>query len=76
MNTVSKYSTGDNSKSADTLAWERLHKNALYVSSLAHSCLNCEHWGDDEDACLLFKVRPPAQVIVFSCEAWDDRIPF
>ncbi len=70
MNTVKSHQI------TEAAAWEKLHKHALFVTSQARSCLNCEHWGDDEDQCLKFKVKPPAKVIVFSCEAWDDRIPF
>lgn len=41
------------------------------------SCLNCESWDDKTETCLLFKTKPPARVIVFSCgEQWLGEIPF
>lgn len=41
------------------------------------SCLNCESWDDDKETCMLFKERPPARVIVFSCgDQWLGEIPF
>lgn len=40
------------------------------------SCLNCEAW-DGKETCTLFKTRPPARVIVFSCgDQWLGEIPF
>lgn len=64
-------------KNATTQAWERAYRHSLFVTSTAHSCLNCEHWLDDGQICGLFKIRPPAEVIVFSCgESWEDQIPF
>ncbi len=42
-----------------------------------HSCLNCESWHDKTEICVLFKMKPPARVIVFSCgEQWLGEIPF
>lgn len=48
---------------------------------LFQSCLVCEHFGENE-VCKQFNVRPPARIIVFGCEKFeegsnfDDDIPF
>ncbi len=65
--------------------WEKL-KQIANAQTIMHqefldrnvlrSCLNCEAW-DGEETCTLFKARPPARVIVFSCgEQWLGQIPF
>ena len=53
-------------------AIEREH-NFIY-----QSCLNCEHFKEQNELCLLVNKRPPARVIVLSCNAWMERdtIPF
>lgn len=42
------------------------------------SCLNCEHFKEKEELCKLANARPPARVIAYSCERWNDydEIPF
>lgn len=41
------------------------------------SCLNCDSFRQETETCALFKARPPARVIVFSCgDQWLGEIPF
>lgn len=41
------------------------------------SCLNCDAWNDKTETCVLFKMNPPAHIIVFSCgKQWLGKIPF
>lgn len=41
------------------------------------SCLNCDSFRQETETCALFKMRPPARVIVFSCGyRWVGEIPF
>ncbi len=42
------------------------------------NCLNCKHWKYKEDICGKFGARPPTEIIVFSCPAYEDNeeIPF
>lgn len=42
------------------------------------SCLTCLNWKADAELCTKYNVRPPATVIVNSCESYEDEaeIPF
>lgn len=53
-------------------AIEREH-NYLY-----QCCLNCENFVEKTELCSLVNKRPPAKIIVYSCEHWSERdqIPF
>lgn len=48
------------------------------VGFLYRNCLNCIHWQEGHDKCGKFNIKPPAEVIVYSCEAYEDNddIPF
>jgi hypothetical protein len=39
------------------------------------TCLNCTNFNEKEELCKKASSRPPAEVLVYGCEAWDD-IPF
>jgi hypothetical protein len=51
------------------------HKEMI-DGQIFRSCLNCDHWGSETDMCGKFEVKPPAEVIVFSCPEWFPDIPF
>jgi hypothetical protein len=65
---------------------ERLtHK--LHKAGLIHCCLTCVHFNErgstyappgptPAETCTLYNVRPPARVIAYGCESWEDGIPF
>lgn len=65
------------------MAYAALHRD-LIDQALFRSCLNCLHFaqpvpgmGGPSETCALYKTRPPASVIVFSCgPAWEADVPF
>lgn len=42
------------------------------------TCLSCLNFDEKAEYCNKFSARPPARVIAFSCESYDDNddIPF
>lgn len=42
------------------------------------NCLNCIYWQVEPDKCGKFNSKPPTEIIVYSCEAYEDNddIPF
>lgn len=49
------------------------------------SCVNCDHWDENSEMCLLAysrkaaNCRPPARIIAFGCPEWlniNDDVPF
>lgn len=42
------------------------------------SCLNCINFKEEKEICGLVNKRPPARVIAYGCEHWEDidTIPF
>jgi len=42
------------------------------------NCLNCKHWAYGKDMCGKFNAKPPTEVLIYSCEAYEDDfdIPF
>lgn len=50
----------------------------LERSYMYQCCLNCEHFKEKTEMCLLANQRPPARVIVYGCNSWQDldSIPF
>ncbi len=48
-------------------------------ANLVKSCLSCDHFNEQTEICKLVNKRPPAKVIAFACEKYDnidDDIPF
>lgn len=46
-------------------------------TGLLPSCFTCEHFDRKVDRCDKFSIRPPAEVIIFSCgKDWSWDIPF
>ena len=68
-------------------AIDKLHRR-LVDHQLVRSCLNCRHFGSNDnlgpgdphgtpEICGIYKARPPAEVIVYSCgPSWESDIPF
>lgn len=42
------------------------------VSFPYKNCLNCDHWNENDEICKKFNSRPPAEIIVYSCEFHKD----
>lgn len=40
------------------------------------SCLTCDHFDQAKELCNLNHKRPPARIIAFGCECFEDEIPF
>lgn len=40
------------------------------------SCLTCDNFNEPNETCRLNGLRPPARVIAFGCECYEDEIPF
>lgn len=42
------------------------------------NCLNCIHWNVEKDLCGKFNSKPPTEIIVYSCDFYEDDgdIPF
>lgn len=51
------------------------HQRKLGVQ---RSCLSCENFIESNELCRKWQARPPARVIAFACEAYEDcdPIPF
>lgn len=53
-----------------------LHRE-LVNAFVVPSCLNCMFFSAKTEQCGEFKMRPPVQVLVFSCKTnWMEDIPF
>lgn len=40
------------------------------------SCITCDHFDQINELCKYNSLRPPAKVIAFGCECYQDEIPF
>lgn len=47
-----------------------------HLDECTRCCPNCLHWNEKREICELAHTRPPARVIAFGCERYEDRIPF
>lgn len=64
-------------KEKQVAAAQAIMHQELLDRQVLQSCLNCESFRPETETCALFKVRPPARVIVFSCgDQWRGEIPF
>jgi len=57
-------------------ALDKVIKNPITMPY--QNCLNCKHWDFGKDLCNKFNVKPPTEIIVYSCPAYEDDldIPF
>lgn len=52
-----------------------------HLDECTKCCPNCEHWINGPktapiEVCELAGIRPPADIIAFGCEKYQDKIPF
>lgn len=48
-------------------------------AALVKSCITCDHFNEQKEECGKVGKRPPARIIAFGCEMFDnidDEIPF
>ena len=47
-------------------------------SNIFQNCLNCMHWEFKNDQCGKYKVKPPTEILIYSCPDYkdDSEIPF
>jgi hypothetical protein len=46
------------------------------IREMAQTCIHCEHFDEEKELCKLAGKRPPARVIAFGCENFQNIIPF
>jgi len=73
-------SSGVNEMINDTTKVDSEHMSTMHKAMIKshnfRSCLNCDNWSNDKQECSKFNAKPPADVIVFSCEEWLMQLPF
>lgn len=42
------------------------------------NCLNCKYWNFGKEICNKYNIRPPVEIIVYSCPDYEDynEIPY
>jgi hypothetical protein len=40
------------------------------------TCLTCDKFDEPNELCNKYGGRPPAKVIAFGCDGYEDRVPF
>lgn len=63
-------------KKAKEFAHEIGQVVADYIYSNTKTCLRCSHFNESTEICGMYAQRPPARVITFGCEHFDEEIPF
>lgn len=43
---------------------------------LRRSCVTCENFDPKNEVCKMVNQRPPAHVVAFGCEQYEQEIPF
>lgn len=46
------------------------------IEQSTRTCLNCEKFDEKTEKCCPVNMRPPARVIAFGCEQFEETIPF
>lgn len=54
------------------------HAQPFAENGITPSCLSCSKFDENSETCLLVGERPPARIIAFGCERYEDSddIPF
>lgn len=40
------------------------------------TCLTCEKFNEPKELCEKYGGRPPARIIAFGCDGYEDKVPF
>lgn len=61
-----------------TDAFRKGLREAFTEYDLRASCISCKNFDHANEVCKKFNARPPAHVIAFACESYEDNdeIPF
>lgn len=46
------------------------------LNQATRSCLACEHFNESNELCGYYNQKPPARIIAFGCDKYEDKIPF
>lgn len=46
------------------------------LEKACRTCVLCQHFDDTKELCGLNFLRPPAMVIAFGCECFEQEVPF
>jgi hypothetical protein len=46
------------------------------LNDACRTCLTCDHFQQAKETCGLNGQRPPAKIIAFGCECYENEIPF
>lgn len=46
------------------------------IAMARRSCLTCMNFDEKKEQCTTYKQRPPARVIAFGCDSFEEDIPF
>lgn len=46
------------------------------LQAAVKTCIVCDHFNKGKETCLLNNLRPPAEIIAFGCECFENEIPF
>lgn len=76
MNTNLNVDVPIDAKDLAALAANAFHEQMI-ESFIFRSCINCESFDEKQQFCNLYKSKPPAKTIVYSCgSGWISDIPF
>lgn len=62
-------------KEIDAMAEQIARYMGDELRRIVPTCVNCLRWDEQSETCTLWLARPPARVIAFGCEKFDD-MPF
>jgi hypothetical protein len=46
------------------------------LTKVVRSCLNCDKFDEPNEICNKYGGRPPAKIIAFGCEGYEEKVPF
>jgi len=46
------------------------------LEACTRSCLTCDRFDEPNEICNKYGGRPPARVIAFGCDGYEDKVPF